>query len=112
LERFGAVRASKLLARKRPRLIPIYDQVVACVLGFGSANGTWKWTFDALSANEQELVKVLNRIRELASTKNPRISEVSILRVLDVVIWMDHVSVHPTGYHPPLCPSPRPWGLG
>ncbi|MGW4982195.1 DUF6308 family protein [Streptomyces mirabilis] len=29
----GWVTAGKLLARKRPRLLPVYDQVVRCVLG-------------------------------------------------------------------------------
>ena len=46
--RLGAVAAGKLLARKRPRLIPVWDHVVRCALGH--PNGAWLWLDNLLRA--------------------------------------------------------------
>ncbi|WP_157407519.1 DUF6308 family protein [Arthrobacter sp. ZBG10] len=48
----GPTTASKLMARKRPGLIPIYDSVVARVTGFDSSAGTWRAWHNALSSDE------------------------------------------------------------
>jgi len=46
----GPTTTSKLMARKRPRLIPIYDSVIAAVLGLPDSRGHW--------AGMQELTRV------------------------------------------------------
>lgn len=107
----GEVKASKLLARKRPHLIPIFDQVVACVTGFTDSKGHWEWTFDALVANDLELVRELETLRRDVTIRTDRVSNISLLRVLDVAIWMDHQILHPTDRTRTLCPNPQPWGL-
>lgn len=107
---FGAVRASKLLARKRPHLIPIYDQVIGCVFGFKTPAGHWQWMYETLIANDYELVNRLKLLRVDGAAAIPRISQISLLRILDVVVWMDHQSVHPTGRSSSQCPTPQPWG--
>jgi len=111
LKGIGQVKASKILARKRPHLFPIFDQVVACVLGFTDSKGHWEWTYNALVANNLELAGELELLRAQAATQNVRISELSLLRVLDVAVWMDHHWVHPTERGGRPCPQPKPWGL-
>jgi hypothetical protein len=88
----GWVITSKLLARKRPRLLPVYDRVVRCALG--EPVGLWNWLL-AMSADgrlEQRLTAVRDRARVPDG--------VSLLRVLDV--WMRHRPTHLT-YG---CPGP------
>lgn len=80
---FGQVRTSKLLARKRPHLIPIYDAVVASQFGLsGSAD---QWTIWSELFSNETFVEALRRIREQVASAH----HVSLLRVLDVVVWME-----------------------
>lgn len=82
----GPTRASKLYARKRPRLRPIYDSVVAKVIGM---NRLW----EPLRAELQEnpgLHPRLVRLREEAQLP----AEVSALRVFDVLAWMEGTYGH------------------
>jgi hypothetical protein len=87
---YGAVRGlhgvgrtigSKLLARKRPRLFPIYDSVVARVCGIG--NFHWEPLRQVLRSDG--LHERLLELREQAGLG----PEVSALRVLDVIAWME-----------------------
>jgi hypothetical protein len=75
--------ASKLLARKRPRLIPIYDRVVKTVTG-GDPN-FWVPLCQALREDGKALQRRLLRLHREADL--PR--EVSPLRVFDVIAWME-----------------------
>jgi len=73
----GPTTISKLIAAKRPRLVPVWDSVITKVLG--TADGSWEamrlaLTDDALRA----------RI-ESATQSAP--SHVSLLRRIDAVIW-------------------------
>lgn len=77
------VTAGKLLARKRPRLIPVYDRVVKAALGRKDDDGWWLPLRAALAANPQ-LVTDLAGLRKESGLGD----EVSLLRVLDVCIWM------------------------
>lgn len=77
----GATTASKLLARKRPRLRPIYDSVVAEVV---SSTQLWE-PLRALLSSSPELHERLLRLRHDADLPD----EVSALRVFDVVAWME-----------------------
>ncbi|MGW5307263.1 DUF6308 family protein [Streptomyces griseoluteus] len=89
------VKAGKLLARKRPRLVPVYDRVVRCVLG--SPSSFWLDLHRALRADGRALQHELLDLRERA--RIPR--TVSALRVCDVVLWMAHHEDH----RPFRCPG-------
>jgi hypothetical protein len=74
--------AGKLLARKRPRLIPVYDRVLRNSLGRKDEDGWWLPLRDAL-AKRPALVAALTETRDLAQLK-----DISLLRIIDVSIWM------------------------
>lgn len=76
----GPTTASKLLSRKRPKLIPIRDGIVNDVLGLGKAD--W-WSVLPFVLGKKGLA---SRIDEL----DPRIDGYtpSTLRLMDVAIWM------------------------
>lgn len=83
----GWVTAGKLLARKRPRLLPVYDEVVACVLGHPES--FWLTLNDALDDSPTR-----DKLDELRSSAPP---QVSALRVVDVAVWMKHQLRHREG---------------
>ncbi|MFF9001163.1 DUF6308 family protein [Streptomyces achromogenes] len=81
----GWVIAGKLLARKRPRLLPVYDKVVRCALGRPRPS-FWLALHAALGADDRALHR-----RLLALRQNTGVPEtVSALRVCDVAVWMGH----------------------
>jgi hypothetical protein len=73
----GYVTASKLLACKRPHLVPIRDQVVETLLGSPEA-----WWAPWRTALTPELVGVTEALG------GDDLGHVSVLRKLDVVLWM------------------------
>lgn len=77
----GATTASKLFARKRPRLRPIYDSVVASVIG---SHQIWRPLRVRLQS-EPELHDRLLHLKNEAGLP----ADVSALRVFDVVTWME-----------------------
>jgi hypothetical protein len=87
----GSTRASKLYARKRPRLRPIYDTVVERVIG---QNRLWEPLRAQLQA-DPALHPRLEGLREQAQLPEA----VSALRVFDVLAWME-------GTHGHTCPWP------
>ncbi|MFG2383250.1 DUF6308 family protein [Streptomyces avermitilis] len=84
----GWVTAGKLLARKRPRLLPVYDQVVRCVLG--RPKSFWLNLHGALRADNHALHRELMALRQSADLPET----VSVLRICDVVLWMHHRTDH------------------
>lgn len=80
----GWVTAGKLLARKRPRLLPVYDRVVRCVLG--RPTGVWLELHEALADGELRA--------RIESLRPHTAAHVSTLRLLDVAIWMNHHDEH------------------
>jgi hypothetical protein len=99
----GWVSAGKLLARKRPHLIPVWDNVVRCA--FGRPEGAWLWLDDLLRAREGVILRLLGEVHEDAKVP----AGVSLLRVLDVVFWMRHRMSH----QPSRCPGlSRPTSSG
>lgn len=86
----GATIAGKLLARKRPQLIPVYDDVVRCALG--QPSHFWISLHCALVDNPDLAV-------ELAALRAHAPPYVSVIRVLDVVVWMAHEKEHKTRCH-------------
>ncbi|ANS31121.1 hypothetical protein R1CP_32490 [Rhodococcus opacus] len=77
------MKATKLIARKRPRLYPIWDSVVSQVLGTERAH--LNPVREALRADAGALHRRLLSIREEAGLPE----EISALRVFDVIAWMD-----------------------
>jgi hypothetical protein len=75
--------ASKLLARKRPRLIPVYDRVVKTVTG-GDPN-FWVPLCAKLRENNRALHNRLGLLRHQAGLP----ACVSALRIFDVIAWME-----------------------
>lgn len=76
----GRTRASKLLARKRPHLLPIIDSVVSGALGLGNA-GSWSALQTAL-----EDAQVRSAIDGMAPAMDAPAP--TTLRLLDVATWM------------------------
>ncbi|MEU4464101.1 DUF6308 family protein [Streptomyces sp. NPDC024017] len=84
----GWVTAGKLLARKRPHLVPVYDQVVRCVLG--RPESFWFDLHAALRSVNWALHHELIALRQVAELPQT----VSVLRICDVVLWMYHRTDH------------------
>jgi len=78
----GATTASKIMARKRPALIPIYDSVVGKATGFANADGTWRAWHHAFTTD----TAFTSRLHFLRSAAG--LERVSLLRILDVTLWM------------------------
>jgi hypothetical protein len=80
---FGEARASKLLARKRPLLVPIFDSNVATELGIADSRDFWAPMRAALLQGDNPLwsrARVLRDDLELGESITP-------LRIVDVVLW-------------------------
>lgn len=73
------VTASKLLARKRPHLLPVYDRVVKAALQPTRSN-FWRPLWETLQNDA-----VTDRLEELRRGLG---LDVSLLRVLDVAVWV------------------------
>jgi Family of unknown function (DUF6308) len=78
----GEPTASKLLARKRPRLVPVYEPVVAEALG-----DPYDWWAAYHAALQHGLLR--DRLEEIRAQSNVG-SDISLLRVLDVAIETAH----------------------
>lgn len=77
----GPTMTSKLMARKRPTLIPIVDSVVRQALGF--TGDSWKELRAALQEN--------NLVERIEARRPQGVGPaVSTLRLLDVAVWMRH----------------------
>ncbi|BBE21866.1 hypothetical protein MN0502_07490 [Arthrobacter sp. MN05-02] len=84
----GPTRASKIMARKRPRLIPIYDSVVRPLMGLKNSGGQWTAWHAALTA-DPALPGRLASIREVAGAPD----SIFMLRVMDIVLWMHGIEI-------------------
>ncbi|GAA4915633.1 hypothetical protein EV188_1119 [Actinomycetospora succinea] len=89
---FGDVTISKILARKRPRLLPVWDSVVGKQLGLRRPRDHWTCVQELLH-RDPAYVEVLRAAHQAAGLSD----RVSVLRTLDVLLWMDG-----TGH----CPAP------
>ncbi|MCT2295864.1 DUF6308 family protein [Brachybacterium muris] len=76
----GATTASKIMARKRPHLIPIDDSVVTRVFGRGTASSWRMWRDELLADNY--LIERADEIKEHVER-----TDLSTLRALDIVLW-------------------------
>ncbi|MFJ2960187.1 DUF6308 family protein [Streptomyces sp. NPDC087270] len=88
-EQYGVnwVIAGKVLARKRPRLLPVYDRIVRCAVG--RPPSFWLALHAALREDDAALHRQLLELRQVAGVPET----VSALRVCDVAVWMNHRAV-------------------
>ena len=77
----GWVTAGKLCARKRPHLLPVYDERVKLLVG--APENFWEALRQQLHADDHKLARRLDSIRQQAA------ADVSIIRVFDVIAWME-----------------------
>jgi hypothetical protein len=82
------VTAGKLLARKRPLLIPVYDKIVRCAYGCPPSGAAWLWLQEMCADST-----VWSRLQGLHDEAGLP-SDVGLLRVLDVTFWMRHRTQH------------------
>jgi hypothetical protein len=75
------VTAGKLLARKRPRLIPIYDREVRRIVALTDGSGWWLSLREALT---EDLRAEITKAMKAAGIDQA----ISVLRALDVILWM------------------------
>ncbi len=83
----GPTITSKVLARKRPRLVPVWDRVVDCALGEPPVGESWD-LMQRLFASE--LPSVLRAVAAQAGVPE----HVAAPRIFDVVVWMRHKDKH------------------
>jgi hypothetical protein len=90
LDGVGPGVAGALVARKRPRLVPVHDEVVHCLLE--RPPEPWVTLHHALRAHAGVLDQV-GVLQEVAGVPE----HVPRLRVLDALLWTSHVDEHRTG---------------
>ncbi|WP_417365816.1 DUF6308 family protein [Glutamicibacter arilaitensis] len=81
----GQTTASKIMARKRPQLIPIYDSVVAMEVGIRGSSTQWDRWHQAFIESSDGGANLIERL-ELIRTASGQ-THLSLLRVLDIVLW-------------------------
>src|SRR5699024_10431972 len=86
LHRFGPTTTSKLMARKRPRLIPVYDSVIRRAFQMNGSGAQWTFWHESLTAHDRSLHEYLLSLRAEAGLAD----DISALRVLDIVVWMHY----------------------
>ncbi len=80
IDGIGTASATKLLARKRPRLCPISDSVV--IKAVGVPHRTW----DVLRC----LLRDPGSRAQVEGLRPAAATEASLLRILDVILWISH----------------------
>lgn len=77
----GQTTASKIMARKRPALVPIYDSKVGPQLGLPDSGQQWERWFQVFQENP-DLGARLDQIRDTAG-----VPTITRLRIMDVTLW-------------------------
>ena len=85
---FGPARVSKLLARKRPHLIPITDDVVRSQIKFHGGRYWASYRSALLNSPDDRLVKRLESLQKKLRKEVPGSDAVTPLRILDAMIWI------------------------
>ncbi|PHV66619.1 hypothetical protein CSW57_09955 [Williamsia muralis] len=80
----GPVTTSQLLARKRPRLLPVIDTVVKGVLTHPRRGDFYRTLRHHLAADGHALHRHLEAVRERADIG----SDISAIRCFDVIVWL------------------------
>lgn len=84
LDGIGWVTAGKLCARKRPRMLPVYDNVVKKALALPAGESFWSTLHETLTTRPE----VVARLDEIRSVSPGVPHDLPLLRVLDIAIWM------------------------
>ncbi len=79
----GPTTTSKLMARKRTHLIPVWDDLVKYSTGQDTLTH-WDWMRDILKADNNLLHRWLRDSADLAG----ELEDVSVLRLFDVLVWL------------------------
>lgn len=87
IEGLGWTKLSKLMARKRPALLPVYDERVAFRLELGKE--FWHPMYDWIT--NADLVTSLRQLRGEVGG----IEDITLLRLLDVAVWRYDVALRP-----------------
>lgn len=82
-DRLGRTTTSKLIAAKRPRLIPIWDSRVSKDTGRGTTD-YWRQFQRVLIVHDHAVWNWLAELRTHVSSVSTRVSN---LRILDVLLW-------------------------
>jgi len=85
LSGFGRTYTSKLLARKRPHLFPAYDSVIARALGIRGDGEHWEVMVDIFEDEARR-----EHLKKLRERSDAPVQELSLLRIFDIVVWMEH----------------------
>ncbi len=80
----GPVTSSKLLARKRPRFLPVVDRVVKDELSHPRRADFYRTLQYYLSADQRALHRHLEHLRELAGISE----DISVIRCFDIIVWL------------------------
>ncbi|WP_211286642.1 DUF6308 family protein, partial [Pseudonocardia autotrophica] len=72
----------KLIARKRPRLVPIRDRIVLAELNHPGV-GYWRDLQHALREDDGRLAQELAAIRDHAELPD----QISVIRTFDILVW-------------------------
>jgi Family of unknown function (DUF6308) len=81
LDGIGRTITSKLLAAKRPHLLPVCDKVIRGALKIGGYEDDWAAWQHLLIEHDQDEIAALR-------LQVPEAAELSLLRTMDAVIWM------------------------
>jgi hypothetical protein len=82
----GRTTTAKLLAAKRPDMIPVYDSYVARALGIDGDNDWQLWQTTLSSPSGNDIRDTAAQLRDEAGAD----ASVSVLRTLDIIVWMRH----------------------
>ena len=89
----GRTRVSKLLAAKRPRLLPIWDSFVESATGLDTSDN-WRKFQTVLRADDAAIWRWLTELKN----EVPIIpAEITPLRVLDILLWKSVEESHSNG---------------
>ena len=80
----GPVTSSKLLAARFPKVTPIRDSMISSLIQLKRGDDWWSIARGLLQADRNSLVIRLSRLKVPAGAE-----EISILRRLDIILWME-----------------------
>jgi hypothetical protein len=83
----GQMTTSKLMARKRARLVPVYDAVIAGELGLKNPGAHWEIMRKLLNTDVGGGVKLHDHLKALGERAGLDTELVTPLRVFDVATW-------------------------
>lgn len=81
IDGIGPVITSKLLASKRPHLVPIQDRDVSALFGKRAADLWWSPWYDTMQSSKVR--ELLDNFAKEAGVNGP-----SLLRIADIIFWM------------------------